>query len=58
MDLRTKMCLSKQVYKSKEQAFNVLKRAKKWGIMVSKNLQPYKCPFCSLFHLGHSKRRG
>jgi hypothetical protein len=55
MDLQIRMCLGKRTYDTKKMAEGVMYQAKKRGIIVTKSMHAYKCPFCSKFHLGHNK---
>jgi hypothetical protein len=55
MNLPSRMCLNKQAYDSKEQASRVLQDV--MAMNESLDLNIYRCPLCSKFHLGRKTRR-
>ena len=56
------MCLNKVPYSSKKSALEernwlVVRAAEEWGTKAENLPEPYKCSFCSKWHLGKSKRK-
>ena len=49
------MCRNKRGYDTRSQAKSIANKMKRCG---SKNLTIYKCPYCSLYHVGHRKNPG
>lgn len=54
-DYAWQMCGKKQDYRKLKSAQNFIRLASKRGIMISSNYKPYKCPYCSYWHIGHDK---
>lgn len=55
-----KMCLNKESYDSKEEAriqMHSWIHSRDYVVQKSSTLKPYKCAFCSKWHVGNSKRR-
>lgn len=52
-----KMCLNKESYNSKEEASDAMNLWLDYVCPKSGILRPYKCAFCSKWHIGNSKRR-
>jgi hypothetical protein len=52
LPIRERACASKAVYLSRREA-----RATARGRRMDGSLNPYRCRFCSLWHLGHRRRR-
>jgi hypothetical protein len=49
-----KTCLNKQAFNSKKEAYEELNYWVDTGeLSCSRSLRPYKCPFCSKWHLGN-----
>ncbi len=47
-------CLKKRKYNSIKEAKNVIKRAKKTGIIITP-YNIYRCKYCNNYHIGHKK---
>ena len=59
-NLINKMCLNKQIYKSKQEALDILEYSRRKAVNEGRefpnNLKVYKCPLCQNYHLGSKKR--
>jgi hypothetical protein len=53
LPIRARACESKAVYVTRGEA-----RQRMRGRRIDGAMKPYHCRFCSLWHLGHRRRRG
>ena len=53
LSLRERTCGSKAAYVSRGEARTLARHGRRADGQVA----PYRCPFCDLWHLGHSRRR-
>jgi hypothetical protein len=55
--LRASMCIGKAKHETKADAQAVMSRMRSKGhVMRGHVLHVYECPYCSFFHLGHTKK--
>ncbi len=56
--VEARSCINKRTYMDRETAKKAAKRMRRRNGDASKTARLYRCPWCRLWHIGHSRRVG
>lgn len=51
-------CVNKYRYRNRGEALKAAASGKKFDLGSKRRLEPYRCPFCSHWHIGKARHRG
>jgi hypothetical protein len=54
---KSHQCVGKQAHEDKAAALRHIRAMKRNGVPGGGGLEPYRCPHCGLFHIGHPQTR-